>query len=94
MPKSKSMYPEINDIREDLDSLKNNVVELTRHIKKDGSQQTRVIKRSLLEQLSQLEASSQKQFKAIESNIKEKPAQSVAIAFGVGVVASFLLNRR
>lgn len=32
--KSKKTYSEIDHIREDLDSLKNNVVELTRHMKK------------------------------------------------------------
>ncbi len=40
MPKAKAAYPEIEDIKEDLHSLKNNVVDLTNQIKKDGLKQT------------------------------------------------------
>lgn len=94
MPKSKSTYPEISDIRDDLDSLRHNVVELTKHVKKDGAEQTEVLKKNIGQRLSSLQASGRLQYKNAEAKIKAKPAQSVAIAFAAGLAASMLLRRR
>ncbi|MGB0720359.1 MAG: DUF883 family protein [Bdellovibrionales bacterium] len=94
MPKQKSNYPEIDDIRHDLDSLKTNVVELTKHVQRDGKVQTREIKNALSDRLEHLQESGRVQYKNIEKQVKAKPAQSVAVAFAAGLVASMLLRRR
>jgi ElaB/YqjD/DUF883 family membrane-anchored ribosome-binding protein len=92
--KTKTQYPEIEDIREDLDSLKTNVVELTRAVKKDSVVQTEAIKDVALTRFEELKESGQEQIKNIERRVKAKPAESVAIAFAAGLAASFLLGRR
>lgn len=94
MPKSKSNYPEINDIREDLDSLKTNVVELTKHVQEDGKKQTKHVKKALSEQVESLQEESVKRLEGIKNQVREKPAQSIGIAFATGLVASLLLGRR
>ncbi|MCS5597752.1 MAG: hypothetical protein NZ828_10905 [Alphaproteobacteria bacterium] len=94
MPKAKNPYPEIDDIREDLDSLKSNVVELTKHIKSDGHQQTEELKNAALSRLITLKSSGEKRVKDLEAHVKQKPAKSVAIAFAAGLATSLLLNRR
>lgn len=94
MPRSKTHYPEINDIREDLDSLKSNVVELTKHVRQDGKEQTKELKSTALKQLGLLQESGKKQYENVEKRIKEKPAQSVAVAFAAGLAASLLFGRR
>ena len=89
-----TIYPEINEIREDLDSLKNNVIELTRHMRKDGKAHTEELKGSLMERLTEMKATGSEQYHNVEARIKQKPAQSVAIAFAAGLAASLLLGRR
>jgi ElaB/YqjD/DUF883 family membrane-anchored ribosome-binding protein len=94
MPKAKSKYTEIDDIREDLNSLKSNVVELTRHLRKDTSAQSEEFKSMALERLLGLKDAGRDQYKNIEKRVKAKPSQSLAYAFGAGLVVSFLLSRR
>lgn len=92
--KSPTTYPEINDIRHDLDSLKTNVVELTKRITAQGTVQAEHLKDAAYTRLTHLGEESLTQFKHLEDQIRAKPGQSVAIAFAAGVVASLLLGRR
>lgn len=94
MPKSKKNYPEIDEIREDLDSLRTNVVELTKHISKDSSKQTEAVKKMFAHRIGELEHRAQAGYKTLESNVKAKPGKSVAMAFAAGLVASMLISRR
>lgn len=94
MPKSKETYTEIDDIREDLNSLKNNVIALTNHIKKDGAAQTEDFKGYAAAQLHQMKANGELQMKHLEKNVKAHPGRSLMIAFASGLVASMLLGRR
>ena len=92
--KTKTTYPEIDDIRDDLDSLKSNVVELTKHVKHDGEIQTRKMQDALKTRLQEMRISGRKQYQKVEKQVKAKPAQSMAIAFAAGVAASMLMRRR
>jgi ElaB/YqjD/DUF883 family membrane-anchored ribosome-binding protein len=94
MPKSKSTYPEIAEIREDLDSLKDNVIELTKHLKQDGMDQAEAVGTVAKKRLNGLKTQSRKELKKVEDQVKKKPAQSLAIAFASGLVASLLLRGR
>lgn len=94
MAQQKTTYPELQDIREDLDSLKSNVVELTKHIGKDGADQTHELKKVLESRWSKMQTSGREQYKNIERRVKAKPGQSMAIAFAAGLAASLLLRRR
>ncbi len=94
MPKSKNTYPEITDIREDLDSLRSNVVELTKHLTKDGGNQTRELQKLLQTRLNTMKEKGREQLKTAERRIKAKPVQSIAMAFAAGLVLSALMRRR
>lgn len=94
MSKSKNTYTEIDHIREDLDSLRNNVVELTRHMKKDGHAQAAQLRSSMSDRLEQVQKSGRMQYAQLEGRVKEKPGQTLAMAFGAGLLASMLIRRR
>ncbi len=95
MPKNnKTNYQEIDDIREDISSLKSNIVELTKHLKNDAKSEAKDLKETTLNQIDQLKDSGANQYHQIEKQVKANPGQSVAIAFAAGVVASLLMNRR
>lgn len=94
MPKTKSTYSEIDDIREDLDSLKNNVVELTQHLRRDGSVRSQELRSAIMDQFALFQQSGRDQYKNVEKRIKAQPGKSIAIAFAAGLAASLLLRRR
>ena len=94
MSKAKSNYPEIDEIREDLDSLKTNVVGLTKHVQENGYKQANELSASAKKRLAKLQAQSQDQMKKVESQVKAKPAQSLAVAFAGGFLASLLFRGR
>lgn len=94
MPNKKKTYSEIDDIREDLDSLRNNVVELTKHIKKDTNRNSKLAYETALERLEELKTNGLTQVKNVEKHVKARPSQSLAMAFAAGLAASFLLKRR
>lgn len=93
MAKTKAKYDEIDDIREDLTSLKNNVVELSRSLKKDGISKTGDVKDSAMLRLENLKGAGQRRIGDVEDRVKDKPVESVAIAFAAGLAASLLLRR-
>lgn len=93
MTKLKQNYPEITEIRADLDSLKDNVVELTKHVKQDGKVQGKALKKAANEQVSSLKDTTAKNIERLEDGVKERPGQSVALAFAAGLLTSFFLNR-
>ncbi|MBL4803573.1 MAG: DUF883 family protein [Alphaproteobacteria bacterium] len=94
MPKAKTSYPEIDDIREDLDSLKSNVVELTKHLKHNGQEQSHELREMATERLDALKTSGRKQVEVIEKRVKQKPVESIGIAFATGLALSYILGRR
>lgn len=94
MQKVRSEFPEIEEIKQDIDSLKSNVVELTRHVKSEGRIQARKLGDIAMDRLTDLKKSAQLEYLKAEKQIKAKPGQSIAIAFAAGLVTSFLLGRR
>ena len=93
MSNTKKHYPEIDEIRADLDSLKSNVVELTQHVKQDGKVQGKALKKAANAQVKSLKDSTADSIGRIEDSVKEKPGQSVAIAFAAGLLTSFFISR-
>lgn len=88
MPKAKikTKYPEVQDIKHDLESLKGNTVELAKHVKEDSVGQIESTKQTL-------KAQTQAEIKKAEKYVKANPMQSVAIAFAGGLIASMILRR-
>lgn len=92
--KVKGEYPEIREIKQDLDSLKNNVVELTRHVQANGFEKASILTERAREQVRQFQDSARAEMEKVEKRVKQHPAQSLAIAFGTGLLASLFLRRR
>jgi len=86
-------YSELSDIRKDLDSLKDNVVALTRHLKNDGAETAGHIKDSLAHSAQALRTKGENGLEALDGKIKDNPRSSVLVAFAAGVIANFLLRR-
>ena len=94
MAKEKNTYSELDEIRQDLDSLKGNVVELTKHLKKDGVEKSHEVGAIAREQLDHLKTLGIREMHKVENQIKTKPGQSLAVAFAAGALASLLLRGR
>jgi len=94
MAKAKTKYPEVNKIKEDAKSIKENTIELGRHIKTDGSVKAEELKEVASEKMSTISEQGREQIMMAENKVREKPLQSVAIAFGAGLALSLLLGRR
>ena len=105
MPKTTKKLNEMDTIRNDLKTLSEGLKSLTKHVEAEGKTTAADLKIKAQENLSDLKIKAQEnvanfqdysrdQLKVVEKEIKAKPAQSVAIAFGAGVLASFLLSRR
>lgn len=95
MSKAKSpSYPEIEEIKEDLNSLKDNVIALTQHIQKDGKVQAEEVGEEAKKRLTLVRARGKQEMKKLERQVKAKPGQSMAIAFAAGLAASALLRGR
>ena len=89
-----SHYPEIQDIRNDLDSLKTNVFELTRHVQEEGIDQTQQLAKKARKSLDAFQVLGKRELQDMERRIKAEPAKSLAIAFAVGMFASTFLGRK
>ena len=75
-----SAYPEIDDIRKDWKALRSDVAKLTSHATSDGRKKLKDATSGITESL--------------EKHVTQKPVQTLAAAFAVGIVASFLFGRR
>ncbi len=86
-------YEEIDDIKSDLDSLRSNVVQLTRHLKHDGLETAANVKELLKESMEELRTKGEESLHRVEDKVRDNPRNSVLLAFGAGVLASLLLRR-
>ena len=90
----KTEFTEIDDIKSDLESLKSNVIELTKHLKEAGKKDVKNLKNEAVEKLEVVKTKSEEQIDAIKENVQNNPMQAVGIAFVTGLFASVLLGRR
>lgn len=85
---------DVNDIKEDINALKSNTIELAKHVREASSHKAEDMTEAASKGYKALTAQGKKQFKNMESKIKEKPLQSIAIAFIAGLIFDALLKRR
>lgn len=93
MPNAKSASPEIEDLKEDIASLKANIETLTNSAKKNGLDEAEKFGDRAKEKLHELKDRGQDGIRKVESQVKEKPGQSLAIAFAAGFLASMVVLR-
>ncbi len=94
MAKVETKYPEVEKIKQDAQSLKENTVELGRHIKAEGSVKAEEIKEATSEKINYYSEQGKEQLLLAEMKVREKPLQAVAIAFAAGAALSILFGRR
>ena len=94
MMSNKKNYPEIDEIKEDLDSLKDNVVGLTKHVTKDSKRAGEKLTSRFMDRLAGMKEKGKIEAAKVEGRVRAKPAQSLAIAFVSGLAISALLKRR
>lgn len=87
-------YPEAERIKEDVASIKDNAVQLGHRVKDQGAEKAQQVKEAVVEGYNRFKETGSDQMKEVERRVREKPIQSLAIAFGVGLVASLLFGRR
>ena len=92
--KTTKKYSEIDDIRDDLKSLKNNVIELSQALKNDGIKQTKSVKHTAVDRISTIEDQGRAKYAELEGQVRENPGKSMAIAFAAGLFASMMMSRR
>ena len=85
-------YAELSEIREDLNSLKSNVVALSRHLSQDGKERLSETVDRVKESMSEWRSKGENNFAAIEDSIRDNPRRSLLIAFGVGIIANLLFT--
>lgn len=95
MAKAKKNTPsnDLDNIRQDLDSLKSNVVNLARDLKRSGRSSTESMVSTLSDQLSRAREASNDKYVQVEKSVSKNPAKSIAMAFGAGILASFLFSQ-
>ena len=86
--------PEVDDIKQDIKSLKNHAGELTEHVKADGREKVEEMTNRAHEQLHHLKDAGREKIRTMESYVQENPVQSIVYAFLGGLAASLLLGRR
>lgn len=88
------LKPDVANLRQDISNLKNDVSELAHHAVQAGTANAAKLRAQAGEHLEDLKDAGYKNLARVEKRIRDKPAQSLAIAFGAGVLLSLLLGRK
>jgi len=94
MTKSTETNPEINELKDELAALKKHMSDLTASAKRDGVEESGKIKARAKEKLSELKDHGIQGLEKVEGRVREKPGQSIALAFAAGFLASTLMRKR
>ena len=80
------------ELRNDIQALKSDLSSLSQHALEAGVESAAHLRAQAGESYEQLRETSLRNLSKLESRIRAKPAQSMAIAFAVGAVLSLLLG--
>lgn len=87
-------YPEVGDIRKDVDTLKEDVLALTRHVKDEGVDQIRKAQKTAQKKWARVQDIGRAELDRTREVVKERPVQGLAVAFCAGIVLAALMGRR
>jgi ElaB/YqjD/DUF883 family membrane-anchored ribosome-binding protein len=104
MPQAKTKTTEIDNIREDVQSLKSSILALSKQVEADGKMTAANLKIKAAENVDTLRTKAQEnianfqdyskeQLADVEKEIKAHPGRSIALAFGAGLLLSALMRR-
>ncbi len=86
--------PAVANLRQDINNLKSDVSDLAHHAVEAGAENAAKLRAEAAERLEYLKDAGTKNMARVEKRIREKPAQSLAIAFGAGILLSLLMGGR
>lgn len=89
----RSTAQSLENIREDIYALKADVVELGRTVKSDGLKKIEEATTELQGKIDGLKSQGSNEMIKIQDYIRENPNQSVAAAFALGAVFTFLMRK-
>lgn len=92
--KHKDDFSEIDDIKSDLQSLRSNVVALTRHLTENGVEKIEGLESQTKKMTRKLGAEGVRKYHQIEKKVQENPGQALMVAFCGGMLLNALLRRR
>jgi ElaB/YqjD/DUF883 family membrane-anchored ribosome-binding protein len=87
-------YPEVGDIRKDVEALKEDVVALTRHVKDEGVDQVRKAQKLAQKKWARMQDIGRAELERTREVVKEHPVQGLAVAFCAGIVLAAIMGRR
>lgn len=94
MAKAHNQYNELEDIKNDISSLKSNAVSLGHHLADDGKEKLHEAGGQLKTFLSACKKDGARYYHDAEEKVRQNPGQSIALAFAGGLLLSALLKRR
>lgn len=83
-----------NADQRDTHGIRENVTDIARSVKIISNDSAREISGYLRDIVAEIKASGTDAVRKTEGRIRSKPGQSIAIAFGAGILASILFGRR
>ena len=84
---------DVNDVRDDVKSLKENVSALGHSLKEEACAKTSELKDLASEKLESVMKRGDESLKFIDDEVRANPRSAVAVAFAAGILANFLLRR-
>lgn len=84
---------DVNDVRDDVKSLKENVSALSHSLKEEACAKTSELKDLAAEKLESAMKRGNESLKFIDDEVRANPRSAVAVAFAAGILANFLLRR-
>ena len=93
-PLSDDTTASLNNVKEDLRTLKSDVVGLGKQASEEGRKRLNDTVSVAQDKVADLKAAGYEELKGLKSYVAANPTQSVAYAFAAGVIASFIFSRR
>jgi len=92
--KDKTSSADLEELRDDLQVLKQDFAQIINHLQADGESRVQQLKQTAQEKFRDVRAGAAQQVENLGERVQERPVESLLVAFGVGLVTSFLLTRR
>ena len=90
---SEKLSADVNDVRDDVKSLKENVSALGQSLKDEACAKTSELKDLASEKLESVMKRGDESLKFLDDEVKANPRSAIAVAFAAGILANFLLRR-
>lgn len=90
---SDKLSADVNDVRDDVKSLKDNVSALGQSLKEEACAKTAELKDLASEKLEGVMRRGDESLKFIDDEVRANPRSAIAVAFAAGILANFLLRR-